>query len=230
MSTAEAQPERAAPHDRKRVPPPAGRVPGHLDLQDPLPRGPGPARAEAHAERGPALQRGRRRAARDDPAPAARRVPAAARDPPGARLAIGPGKEHRRRRAAGLADPDEALDLGELCERAAITPELARELEDFGLLQSRREGGDKLYPAGDVDVAVACAKLSRYGITARHLRTFRTAADRRPGCWSSSSRRRCARGRRAARGGVQELQTLAELAQELSQLLFRRDLRERRQP
>jgi DNA-binding transcriptional MerR regulator len=138
----------------------------------------------------------------------------------------GAGKERRRRRAVGLADPGDELDLGELCERAAITHELARELEEYGLLHSRRSGSDKLYPAGDVDVAVACEKLSRFGISARHLRTFRTAADREAGLLQQlvapSLRSRNPERREAA---VQQLQTLAELAQELSQLLFWRDLR-----
>jgi DNA-binding transcriptional MerR regulator len=138
----------------------------------------------------------------------------------------GAGKERRRRRAVGLADPDEELDLGELCERAAITRDLARELEEYGLLQPRREGGEKLYPVGDVDVAVACSKLSRVGISARHLRTFRTAADREAGLLEQlvapSLRSRNPERRDAA---VQQLQTLAEVAQELSQLLFWRDLR-----
>jgi DNA-binding transcriptional MerR regulator len=137
----------------------------------------------------------------------------------------GPGKERRRRRA-GIAHSDDELVLGELCERAAITPELARELEEYGLLHSRREGNEKLYPATDVDVAVACAKLSRYGISARHLRTFRTAADREAGLLhqlvAPALRSRNAERREA---GIEELQTLAELAQELSQLLFWRDLR-----
>jgi DNA-binding transcriptional MerR regulator len=138
----------------------------------------------------------------------------------------GAGKERRRRRAVGLADPDDELDLSELCERAAITHELARELEEYGLLHSRRSGSDKLYPAGDVDVAVACEKLSRFGISARHLRTFRTAADREAGLLQQlvapSLRSRNPERREAA---VEQLQTLAELAQELSQLLFWRDLR-----
>ena len=138
----------------------------------------------------------------------------------------GAGKERRRRRAVGLADPDDELDLVELCERAAITSDLARELEEYGLLQPRRAGSEKLYPAGDVDVAVACAKLSRFGISARHLRTFRTAADREAGLLQQviapSLRSRNPERREAA---VQQLQTLAELAQELSQLLFWRDLR-----
>jgi len=139
----------------------------------------------------------------------------------------GAGKERRRRRAVGLADPDDELDLGELCDRAAITPELARELEEYGLLQPRREGSEKRYPAGDVDVAVACAKLSRYGISARHLRAFRTAADREAGLLQQlvapSLRSRNPERRENA---IQQLQTLAELTQELSQLLFWRDLRQ----
>jgi DNA-binding transcriptional MerR regulator len=139
----------------------------------------------------------------------------------------GAGKERRRRRAVGLADPDDELDFGELCERAAISSELARELEEYGLLQPRRVGSEKLYPAGDVDVAVACAKLSRFGISGRHLRTFRTAADREAGLLQQlvapSLRSRNPERREAA---VQQLQTLAELAQELSQLLFWRDLRQ----
>jgi DNA-binding transcriptional MerR regulator len=139
----------------------------------------------------------------------------------------GPSKERRRRRTVGLGDPDDELDLVELCERAAITTELARELEEYGLLQPRRDGSEKLYPAGDVDVAVACAKLSRFGISARHLRTFRTAADREAGLLQQlvapSLRSRNPERREAA---VQQLQTLAELGQELSQLLFWRDLRQ----
>ena len=139
----------------------------------------------------------------------------------------GAGKERRRRRAAGIAEPEDEVDLAELCERAAITPELARELEEFGLLQSRRDGSERLYHAGDVDIAVACAKLSRYGISARHLRSFRTAADREAGLLhqlvAPALRSRNPERRET---GIQELQTLAELAQELSQLLFWRDLRE----
>ena len=140
----------------------------------------------------------------------------------------GPGKERRRRQASrSIAEPDDELDLGGLCERAAITPDLARELEDFGLLQPRREGSEKLYPAGDVDIAVACAKLSRYGISARHLRAFRMAADREAGLLHqlvAPALRSRNPDRREA--GLQELQLLAEVGQELSQLLFWRDLRQ----
>ena len=117
--------------------------------------------------------------------------------------------------------------MGEFCERAGVTPALVRELEEFGLLAPRNDNGAKVYGEGDVDVAATCAKLARYGISARHLRTFRTAADRETGLLEQlvapALRSRNPERRQA---GLEELQTLAELAQELSQLLFWRDLRE----
>ena len=79
----------------------AERVRRHLDLEDPLPRGPEAADAAAHAGRLPPLQPVRRRAAADDPAPAARRVPAAAGDPPGARRR----RRHRLRRRRRATRP-----------------------------------------------------------------------------------------------------------------------------
>jgi len=140
-----------------------------------------------------------------------------------------PGKAAKgpKRRRGGLSAAEDELDIGELCERAGVTPSLARELEEFGLLAPRSENGTKLYGEGDVDVASTCAKLARYGISARHLRTFRTAADREAGLLeqivSPALRSRNPERRQA---GLDELQNLAELAQELSQLLFWRDLKQ----
>ena len=132
-----------------------------------------------------------------------------------------------KRRRGGLSAAQDELDIGELCERAGVTASLARELEEFGLLAPRNDNGTKLYGEGDVDVAATCAKLARYGISARHLRTFRTAADREAGLLeqivSPALRSRNPERRQA---GLDELQSLAELAQELSQLLFWRDLKQ----
>jgi DNA-binding transcriptional MerR regulator len=139
-----------------------------------------------------------------------------------------PGKSAKGpKRRRGLAAAEDELDIGELCERAGVTPTLARELEEFGLLAPRNDNGTKLYGERDVEVAATCAKLARYGISARHLRTFRTAADREAGLLeqivSPALRSRNPERRQA---GLDELQNLAELAQELSQLLFWRDLKQ----
>jgi DNA-binding transcriptional MerR regulator len=135
-------------------------------------------------------------------------------------------ERQKRRRPAGLSGQEDELELDELCERAGVSRDLARELEEYGLLAPHGTGGEKRYPESDVEVATACAQMERFGISPRHLRTFRTAAEREtalleqliaPALRSRNPERRAA--------GMQDLQRLAELSQELSQLLFWRDVR-----
>jgi DNA-binding transcriptional MerR regulator len=135
-------------------------------------------------------------------------------------------RDRKRRRSSGLTRDEEELDLTELCERAEIDARLARELEEFGLLSPRTEGGAKRYSELDADIALACGRLARFGIAPRHLRGFRTASDREAGLIEQvigpALRARNPERRRA---GLEDLESLAELAQGLSQLLFWRALR-----
>jgi len=141
-------------------------------------------------------------------------------------LATGAGKGRRRKRVAALGELEEGLDLDALRRLAGIAPERARELEEFGLLEPRVESGQRIYSETDADIAVACETLSRYGIAPRHLRAFRTAADRETGLLEAlvapALRSRNPERRRA---GIDDLQALGQAAQELSQLLFWRNVR-----
>jgi DNA-binding transcriptional MerR regulator len=137
-----------------------------------------------------------------------------------------PGSTERRRRRALGAAAEEEVDLAELCERAGIDTRLARELEEFGLVHGESVGGQRLYGELEVDIAAACGQLARFGIDPRHLRTFRSAADREaglieaivgPALRSRSTERR--------RGAAEDLELLGAQAQELMQLLFLRALR-----
>ncbi len=132
----------------------------------------------------------------------------------------------RRPRRLGLDGSEEELPLGELCERAAIGAAFARELEEYGLLQSRSEGGERYFADSDAEIAALCGKLARFGIDPRHLRSFKTAADREVGLLAAivapSLRSRNAERRQS---GLDDLQVLADLAQELARLLFWRALR-----
>jgi DNA-binding transcriptional MerR regulator len=132
----------------------------------------------------------------------------------------------KKRKRPGLAGSEEQVALAELCERAGVNAETAHELEAFGLLEPQRRNGEKVYGESDVDIATTCARLAPFGIAPRHLRTFRTMADREAGLLEQlvapALRSRNPERRKA---GLEDLQTLAELAQELSQLLFWRDLR-----
>jgi DNA-binding transcriptional MerR regulator len=141
-------------------------------------------------------------------------------------LATPSPKERRRRRPSGLTGPEEEIELAELCERAGITRETARELEEYGLISARVEGSAKHYPESDVDVAIVCERLGKFGASPRHLRAFRTAADREAGLLEAIVAPALrARNLERRQAGLEDLQSLAELAQDLAQLLFWRDLR-----
>jgi DNA-binding transcriptional MerR regulator len=138
-----------------------------------------------------------------------------------------PTADRAKRRAAGLRAPEDEIDMSELCERAGISADFARQLEDFSLLAPRIESGERLYRESEADIALACARIARHGIDARHLRAFRTAAGRQsalleqvvaPALRSRNLERRAA--------ALEDLETLAGVAQELAQLLLTRDLRE----
>jgi DNA-binding transcriptional MerR regulator len=135
--------------------------------------------------------------------------------------------ERKRRRPTALGAEEDAITLDELCDRAGVTPELAKELEDFGLLAPHGSGGDKRYPESDADVAATCAQLARYGVAPRNLRTFRTATGRQAALLEQLVAPGL-RGRNAERRAqaLRDLQQLADLAGELSSLLFWRDLRD----
>ena len=140
----------------------------------------------------------------------------------------GPGAsaERTRRRAVGITGQEDEIDETELCERASVTREFAQELEEYGLVLSRTENGRRLYGESEADVAASCARLARFGVDARHLRTFLTAAGREaalveqlvvPGLRSRNAERR--------KNALEDLEAIAKVAQELSHLLFMRALR-----
>jgi DNA-binding transcriptional MerR regulator len=143
-----------------------------------------------------------------------------------------PGGRRRRpgrKRSSGngmFAVEEERIDLRTLCERATVEPAFVRELEEFGLLEPELADGEPRYLERDVDLAVACARLARYGIEPRNLRSFRNGASSAvglleqivaPALQSRNPERRLA--------GLEDLETLAAASQEVSQLLFWRALR-----
>ena len=140
-------------------------------------------------------------------------------------LAASVQKGKRRRRAA-LATEDQELTLEELCARAGIAAGVVRDLEGFGLLQPTVERGERRYRGSDVEVAALCAQLAAYGMSARHLRTFQTSAERNAALLGQITAP-ALHGRSAERrqAGLEDLRALGELAQELSQLLLWRSLR-----
>ena len=136
----------------------------------------------------------------------------------------GPRRKSRPRSALG--EPEQELDVDGLCERTGAPASFVRDLEDYGLLEPRGDGGERRYPERDADVVSACLELARYGVEPRNLRPFKTGAEQEaakleqivaPKLRSHNPDRH--------RAGLEDLQTLAALSQELSQLLFWRAVR-----
>ncbi len=142
-------------------------------------------------------------------------------------LAVPGASERKRRRPAALGERVESIDFAELCRRSGVQAELVKELDEFGLLSPAGSGADKRYPETDVDIAIVCAQLTRFGIDGRHLRTFRTATDRESALLEQLIAP-ALRSRNAERhtAGLNDLQALAELAQELAGLLLWGKVRE----
>jgi DNA-binding transcriptional MerR regulator len=134
--------------------------------------------------------------------------------------------DRKRLARGGLRAPQEEVDFDALCTRSGATREFVRDLEDYGVLEPRTEDGTRFYPERDVDVVEACLRLSRYGVEPRNLRSFRAGAEREAGLLEqvvAPALRSPKPERRTA--GLDDLEALASLSQELSQLLFWRALR-----
>jgi DNA-binding transcriptional MerR regulator len=141
-------------------------------------------------------------------------------------LASRPAPGRRRRKPSDLGEHEPELDLGELCGRSGITAELARDLEEYGVIEPSLRSGERDVTEADVDVAHACGRLASAGMSARHLRTFRTTADRAAGLIEQVAAPALrSRSPERHQQGLEELRSLGEAAQELTQLLLWKALR-----
>jgi DNA-binding transcriptional MerR regulator len=142
-------------------------------------------------------------------------------------MSPGTKRRTRRRSSAGpLSATEPMIDLRTLCERSGTDAAFVRELEDFGILEPVDENGEARYPERDVEIVAACARLQRFGIEPRNLRSIRNGASSAAGLLEqivAPALRSRNPERRSA--GIEDLETLAATSQELSQLLFWRALR-----
>jgi DNA-binding transcriptional MerR regulator len=178
-----------------------------------------------------------------DPAPAvAASVPAETRQPP----PPSPPRPVQRPRpapapppaavAAPAAAPDvlavatgEASDLTieELAEAVDLPVTRLTELEKYGLLASKPVGGTRYYDGEAKRVAELAAGFLRFGVEARHLRMYKSAADREAGFFEQIVmpllKQRNPQSRRQA---VETLGELALLGQDLRASMLRQALQD----
>ncbi|HEX4726510.1 MAG TPA: MerR family transcriptional regulator [Jatrophihabitans sp.] len=128
--------------------------------------------------------------------------------PRAAHLAItdnAPTPEHFRSAPAAMR-----LSKDELLNTAGLRPSQLSELEQYGLI-SARSGG--FYDDDALAIAKVVAELARYGIEGRHLRAFKSAADREVGLFGQVAgplaKQRSGDGRARAEEAVRELAALS---------------------
>jgi hypothetical protein len=86
------------------------------------------------------------------------------------------GAEGQRR---GAAPADEHYSRGELAAAAGLEPGNVEQLESFGLIRPAFEiGTEPRFDAEALEVATAAAGFFARGVEARHLRMYRTFAER----------------------------------------------------
>jgi DNA-binding transcriptional MerR regulator len=116
-----------------------------------------------------------------------------------------PTPEHFRAAPAAMR-----LSKEELLNTAGLRAAQLSELEQYGLI-SQRSGG--FYDDDALAIAQVVAELARYGIEGRHLRAFKTAADREVGLFGQVAgplaKQRSGDGRARAEEAVRELAALS---------------------
>ena len=131
-----------------------------------------------------------------------------------------------RRVAVLRKSPESLYTLPEVLDDTGVSAELLKELEDYGIVNGQREGGESLYDETEREIIKAAAELAKFGVGGRNLRVFRTSADREAALLeqilASALKSRNPDRRREA---VEALDNLAAIASHLKHLLLVRDLR-----
>lgn len=116
-----------------------------------------------------------------------------------------PTAEHFRVAPAALR-----LSREELLNSAGLRPDQLAELEQFGLITARPGGH---YDDDALAIGKIVAELARFGLEGRHLRAFRTAAEREVGLFGQvvgpMSRQRNSEAKARAEETVRELAALS---------------------
>ncbi len=118
------------------------------------------------------------------------------------------------------------VPLRELIEQTGASEQLVSELAEYRILQPQRLDGNLVYDDTDREIVKAATELARYGVSGRHLKTFRTSADREAGLLEQllgAGLRSQNQTRR--REAIENLETLAAACGNLKHLLLVRDLR-----
>jgi DNA-binding transcriptional MerR regulator len=123
--------------------------------------------------------------------------------------------------------PGANLTLDELSRASSLSHAQVRELEGYGLIEGRVAGGTSYYDDEALNVAQLAAGFLNFGVEARHLRPYKSAAEREAGQFEAIVlpllKQRNPQARQQA---LDRLHELARLAEGLRAALLRQALRD----
>jgi DNA-binding transcriptional MerR regulator len=134
--------------------------------------------------------------------------------------------KRKRRASVSVQDRGALYALEDVLEETRASPELVKELEDYGVIKGEVRAGTQYYDETEREIIRAVTELARYGVGGRNLRVFRSSADREaallqqilaPALRSRNPERR--------KEALEALENLAAVASHLKHLLLIRDLR-----
>ena len=122
--------------------------------------------------------------------------------------------------------PSVLLDRAELCNMTGMTESELAQLESFGIVAASESSGTALYGDDAVEIAKTSCEFLRAGVDARHLRNWRTSAEREASLYEQlvtpRFRQRNPEARAAA---LDELRRLDGLGAKLREAMTRQALR-----
>lgn len=122
--------------------------------------------------------------------------------------------------------PGVLLDRGELCNMLGLTPAELDQLENFGIVHPRTSSGMAMYDEDAVAIAKPAMEFLRAGIDARHLRNWRTSAEREASLYEQIVTPRFRQRNPEARAeAVRQLRRLDALGASLRTAMTRQALR-----
>ncbi|GAB3300633.1 transcriptional regulator FtsR [Epidermidibacterium keratini] len=115
------------------------------------------------------------------------------------------------------------ISRAELIEQSGIDEQVLESMEQYGVITPERGG---MYDADAFEVAQLVASMAEYGLEARHLRSFRTQADREIGLFAQVVTPMMRHKTPQSRGKADEtMRELAALSVRLHAVLVRSGLR-----
>lgn len=139
-----------------------------------------------------------------------------------------PGQPSRGTRRPALTD-EQAQTLyaaDDVLADTGASPDLIKELIDFGLVSGQSRAGATYFDQTEREIIRAVTELSRFGVSGRNLRVFKTSADREAALleqiFAPALR---SRSREARAEAVESLENLTGVTSHLKHLLLVRDLR-----